>query len=158
MIERLHFDAILGQLVGFQILEGLFRHPGENAGIPARTEMPPFQDQFKVGEHLPGPQDADRLLAYREPAARRTTLRRGAQVATIVVAVAPDVVPGSVRVHVGRQSLTAAVGPIVPGTTKTLVIPLRSRHTVVRLRAAGERTGGRRRIDRDRLIFERSQQ
>jgi hypothetical protein len=67
--------------------------------------------------------------------------------------IAADVEAGSVRIRVGRRDWTARAGALVPGSTKTLVIPLARRRTVVRLRARGPRVGRRRLVDVDRLIF-----
>jgi len=41
----------------------------------------------------------------------------------------------------------------VPGSTKTLTIPLARHRTVVRMKAKGPRIGRRRLVDVDRLIF-----
>src|SRR6185295_2209473 len=115
------------------------------------TCLPPATPRF-AGDGRPGP--AERLLTYATPAGARTTVAAGVIVTTVAVIVAPDVVPGSVRVRVGRRALAA--GPIVPGTTKLLTIPLARRRTAVRLRAVGPPAGRRRLVDNDRLTFERS--
>jgi hypothetical protein len=86
----------------------------------------------------------DRAVVGLPPGARSTTLE---------FVIAPDVVPGSVRVRVGRRDLTSAAGDLVPGSTKTLSIPLARRRTVVKLRAKGPWAGQRRLVDVDRLIF-----
>jgi hypothetical protein len=68
------------------------------------------------------------------------------------VVIAPEVIADSVRVRVGRRDLTAALGTFVPGSTRTVTIPLARKRTVVRLRAEGPRAGGRRLVDVDRLV------
>ena len=83
-------------------------------------------------------------------------MRAGADTATVVVVVAPEVTRGSVRLRVGRKNLTRAVGDFTPGSTKMLDIPLKRPRTVVRLRATGRLADGRRVVDRDRFVFERS--
>jgi len=40
----------------------------------------------------------------------------------------------------------------VPGSTRTVTIPLARKRTIVRLRAEGPRGGGRRLVDVDRLV------
>jgi hypothetical protein len=95
---------------------------------------------------------SDGLLTYVRPEAARVA---AAARALFVVVVAPDVVPESVRVRVNRRDLTSTIGPFVPGSTKTFEISLARRRTVVRLRASGTRTGGRRRVDIDRFTIER---
>jgi hypothetical protein len=98
----------------------------------------------------------DALLTYVTPEAARTPVARDADGATLVVVVAPETLPGSVRVRVGRRDLTPTLGPILPGTTRLLSIPLARRRTAVRLRAQGPPAGRRRLVDNDRLLFERS--
>ena len=83
-------------------------------------------------------------------------MRAGADTATVMVVIAPGVTPGSVRLRVGRRNLTRAVGDFTPGSTKVLDIPLKRSRTVVRLRATGRLADGRRAVDRDRFVFERS--
>jgi len=101
------------------------------------------------GNH--GPEDA--LLTCVLPQAETTTLPAGSRTATAVLVIAADVQPGTIRIHVGRRDFGASAGDLVPGSTKTLTIPLAGRRTVVRLKAKGPRAGGRRLVDRDRLIF-----
>jgi hypothetical protein len=95
----------------------------------------------------------DELLTYVVPSAATTHAGAGAQSATLVVVIAPDVVPGSVRLRVGTHDLTAAAGPFVPGSTRTITIPLAPRRTIVRLTASGPRNGRRRTSDTDRFTF-----
>ena len=99
---------------------------------------------------------ADALLTYVAPDVPTTAVRAGADTATVVVVVAPEVTRGSVRLRVGRKNLTRAVGDFTPGSTKMLDIPLKRPRTVVRLRATGRLADGRRVVDRDRFVFERS--
>jgi hypothetical protein len=96
---------------------------------------------------------AEMLLTCIEPSTETTALPAGARTATLVLVIAADVEPGSVRIRVGRREWTARAGALVPGSTKTLVIPLARRRTVVRLRARGPRAGRRRLVDVDRLIL-----
>ncbi len=96
---------------------------------------------------------ADALLTCVVPSAETTELPPGARTATLVLVIAADVEAGSVRIRVGRRDWTARAGALVPGSTKTLVIPLARRRTVVRLRARGPRVGRRRLVDVDRLVF-----
>jgi len=96
---------------------------------------------------------ADALLTCVVPQAETTTLPAGARTATVVLVIAPDVEPGTIRVHAGRRDLSGAVGDLVPASTKTLTVPLAGRRTVVKLKAKGPRAGHKRLVDRDRLIF-----
>src|SRR5262245_25017619 len=52
MVEHLHFYAVFWQRIGLQILERYLRNPDENARIASRFQMPPLNDQFKIGECL----------------------------------------------------------------------------------------------------------
>jgi hypothetical protein len=94
----------------------------------------------------------DRLLGWVTPEAEVVTLP-GATAWTAVVVIAADVEPGSVRVRIGRRDVTAAVGALVPGSTKVITVPLVRRRTVLKLRARGPREGRRRLVDVDRLTF-----
>jgi hypothetical protein len=96
---------------------------------------------------------ADGLLTCLVPQTETTTLPAGSQTATVVVVIAADVEPGSIRIHAGRRNLTDAAGELVPGSTKTLTVPLAGRRTVVKLKARGPRAGRKRLVDRDRMIF-----
>lgn len=104
----------------------------------------------------PRPGAADGLLTYVTPAAATTTVAAGTSRVSLVVVLAAEIVPGSVRVRVGRRDVTAAFAPFVPGSTKTLGIRLARARTIVRLRATGRLAGARQVLDRDRLTFERS--
>ena len=99
---------------------------------------------------------ADALLTYVIPDSATTAVHAGADSATIMIVLAPEVTPGSVRLRVGRKNLTRAMGDFTPGSTKMLDIPLKRPRTVVRLRATGRLADGRRVVDRDRFVFERS--
>jgi hypothetical protein len=96
---------------------------------------------------------ADALLTWVAPAAAVTRLGAGQRTATLVAVIAPEVVPGSVRIRAGDRDLTAAAGPFVPGSTRSLVVPLGRRRTVVRLRAVGPRGRRHRLVDVDRLVL-----
>src|SRR5438552_2112959 len=96
---------------------------------------------------------ADMLLTCVEPHAETTALPRGARTATLVLVIAPEVEPGSVRIRVGRRELKASAGELVPGSTKILTIPLAHHRTVVRMKAKGPRAARRRLVDVDRLTF-----
>jgi hypothetical protein len=96
---------------------------------------------------------ADALLTCLVPQAETTALPAGARTATVVVVIAPDVEPGTIRVRAGRRDLSAGAGDLTPGSTKTLTVPLGGRRTVVKLKAKGPRVGRKRLVDRDRLIF-----
>jgi hypothetical protein len=118
---------------------------------PADPTCAPSRPPLFDGGGNAGPADA--LLRFVAPTAGTVTLPAGAEHAVLVLVVAPDVVPGSVRVRAGGHDLGAAAGAIVPGSTKTLTLPLTRRRTVVRLRALGPRAGRRRLVDRDRLTL-----
>ncbi|HZP41138.1 MAG TPA: thrombospondin type 3 repeat-containing protein [Candidatus Binatia bacterium] len=96
---------------------------------------------------------ANALLGYVEPGSARVAVAAGTRAATLVVVVAPEVVAGSVRVRVAGRDQTRALGPFVPGSTKTITIPLARRRTHVRLRARGPKTRGRRPVDVDEFTF-----
>jgi hypothetical protein len=98
---------------------------------------------------------ADALLVYARPEAARVVVEATTARVLFAVVVAPEVVPGSVRVRANRRDLTAELGPFVPGSTKTFEVALARRRTIVRLRAMGPRVGGRRRVDIDRITIER---
>src|SRR6059036_1098277 len=48
MVEDLHLDAVLRQLVGFYLLERLFRHPHEDTRVAAGTQMPHSTSSSKL--------------------------------------------------------------------------------------------------------------
>jgi len=98
----------------------------------------------------------DALLTYAQPVASTTPVPRSATSALIVIEVAPGVDPESFRLRANHHDLTADAGPLVPGSTKMVPIPLTHRRTTVSLRAAGRLADGRRAVDVDRFTFERS--
>jgi hypothetical protein len=98
------------------------------------------------------PGRAERLLRYVTPTSTVSVVPAGTNTLTLGVVIGPEVIADSVRVRVGRRDLTAALGTFVPGSTRTVTIPLARRRTVVRFRAEGPRAGGRRLVDVDRLI------
>jgi hypothetical protein len=95
---------------------------------------------------------AEGLLRYVTPTSTVSAVPAGTSALALTVVIAPEVVADSVRVRVGRRDLTAALGTFVPGSTRTVTIPLARKRTVVRLRAEGPRAGGRRLVDVDRLV------
>jgi hypothetical protein len=95
---------------------------------------------------------AERLLRYVTPHSTVSVVPAGTPTLTIIVAIDSEVIADTVRVRVGRRDLTAALGTFVPGSTRSVTIPLGRKRTVVRLRAEGPRAGGRRRVDVDRLV------
>lgn len=95
---------------------------------------------------------AEGLLRYLHPTSTVSVVPAGTTTLTSILVIAPEVVADSVRVRVGRRDLTAALGTFVPGSTRTVTIPLARKRTLVRLRAEGPRTGGRRLVDVDRLV------
>ena len=141
------------------------QHACGGSPTPPPPTMPPPTLPPASGGGSEAPFDPDQthgaangLLAYLAPRAVRTVMPPGTAVATVIVVIAPDVQAGSVRVRVGARDWTARLGPFVPGTTKTLTIPLLRRRTTVRLRAQAVRTTGRRLVDVDRFVFERRKQ
>jgi hypothetical protein len=95
--------------------------------------------------------EADELLQYVLPGERRVRVAADTTRIELVVVIAPDVAPGSVRLRVGRRDLTAAEGPFVPGSTRTVSVPVERRRTRVRLGA--RRQDGRGRLAKDRDTF-----
>jgi hypothetical protein len=92
------------------------------------------------------------LLRYVTPTSTVSVVPAGTQTLALTLVIAPEVIADTVRVRVGRRDLTAALGTFVPGSTRTLTIPLARKRTIVRLQAEGPRTGGRRLVDADRLV------
>lgn len=104
-----------------------------------------------------GGRAAEGLLTYAAPSTGTTRVPRGQGSATVVVVIAPEVEPGSVRLRVGgRLRADLLSGSVIPGSTKTITIPLARKRTVVRLRATGRLPGGHRSTDMDTLVYERS--
>ncbi|MCW5893450.1 MAG: thrombospondin type 3 repeat-containing protein [bacterium] len=103
-----------------------------------------------------GKRATDDLLTYVSPAAALMIVAADATQAELVVVVSPDVVPGSVTVRLGKRDLTAQLPSLIPGSTRTLRIPISRRRSVVVLRAEGPGTKGRRRaVDRDRFTVKK---
>jgi hypothetical protein len=92
------------------------------------------------------------LLRYVRPTATVSAVPAGTSALALTVVIAPEVIADGIRVRVGRRDLTAALGAFVPGSTRTVTIPLARKRTIVRLRAEGPRVGGRRLVDVDRLV------
>jgi len=102
------------------------------------------------------PRDVEDLLTYVTPTGALMTLPADSAEALFTVVVSPDVRAGSVTVRVGHRDVTAALAPLIPGSTRVLRIPLTRRRTTVTLRAedvTSER--GRRRVDLDRFTVKR---
>ena len=83
-------------------------------------------------------------------------MSRGQDSVTVVLVIAPEVDPESVRLRVGRRLRADLLGSVTPGSTKVVTIPLARKRTVVRLQATGRVPGGHSSTDRDTLIYERS--
>jgi len=90
------------------------------------------------------------LLAYVEPVRKKATVAAGSATAALRLVIAEDVDVASLRIRVGRDDLSAALGPFVAGTTKTLAVPLAGGRTLVRLSAASVEGG---KPDKDRIAF-----
>jgi hypothetical protein len=103
-----------------------------------------------------GGRTAEGLLTYAAPATGTTRVPRGQDTATVVVVIAPEVEPGSVRLRIGRRLRADLLGNVTPGSTRTITIPLARKRTVVHLQAAGRLPGGHRSTDMDTLVYERS--
>jgi len=114
------------------------------------TCLPPGAPGFPCGGNGGA---GDMLITCTVPSAEITSLPAGARTATLVLEIAAQVEPGSVRLRVGRRDFTPRAGDLVPGSTKILTIPLPRHRTVVRMKAKGPRVGRRRLVDVDRLIF-----
>jgi hypothetical protein len=95
----------------------------------------------------------DTLLTSVAPEAESVIVPAGTPSATLVVVIDAQVVPGTVKVRGGRRDLTATLGELIPGSTKTITVPLTKRKTVVKLKAKGPRAGRRKLSDVDRFIF-----
>jgi len=91
---------------------------------------------------------AEDLLGYVLPVERRVHVPADVTAIELIVVVDPAVVADSVRLRVGRTDLTAASGPFLPGSTRTVSIPLTSRRTRIVLSA---RAAGKSQRDRDRF-------
>src|SRR5262249_36639582 len=118
--------------------------PGDAACGPMIA--PSFMGKGKRGS-------VETLLSYAEPGQSMVRVPPGTREAVLGVIVAPDVAPGSVRVRVKRRDVTASLPPFVPGSTRTLRLPLVGRRLVVELSAEPAGQGGKRRVDRDRSTW-----
>jgi Thrombospondin type 3 repeat len=93
------------------------------------------------------------LLSYVQPTQAKVRVTPGTTEVELVVVVSPDVAPGSVRVRIKRHDLTATLPPFVPGSTRTLRLPLTGKRLTVELSAQPTAQGGKRRVDRDRFTW-----
>jgi hypothetical protein len=91
------------------------------------------------------------LLTWVAPAGALAVVSPGTTAVEMVVVVSPEVAPGTVRVRLGRRDVTATLPPFVPGSTRTLRLPLAGRRTRISLRATGRAPDGRRGADTDRV-------
>ena len=91
------------------------------------------------------------LLTWVAPAGALAVMSPGTTAVEMVVVVSPEVAPGTVRVRLGRRDVTATLPPFVPGSTRTLRLPVTGRHTRISLRATGRAPDGRRGADTDRV-------
>ena len=129
---------------------------GDGAGdacdpCPADAACGPMVAPTFMGKGKRG--SVETLLSYAEPGQSMVRVPPGTREAVLVVIVAPDVAPGSVRVRVKRRDVTASLPPFVPGSTRTLRLPLVGRRLVVELSAEPAGQGGKRRVDRDRFTW-----
>jgi hypothetical protein len=97
--------------------------------------------------------EGEDLLQYVLPGERLVRVSAETTRLDLVVVIAADVEPGSVRVRVGRRDLTDVVGPFVPGSTRTITLPVERRRTRVRLSARRRDERGRRAKDRDKFAI-----
>jgi hypothetical protein len=97
--------------------------------------------------------EGEDLLQYVLPGERLVRVSAETTRLDLVVVIAADVEPGSVRVRVGRRDLTDVVGPFVPGSTRTISLPVERRRTRVRLSARRRDERGRRAKDRDKFAI-----
>ena len=93
------------------------------------------------------------LLSYVEPTQAKVRVTPGTTEVELVVVVSPDVAPGSVRVRIKRRDLTGTLPPFVPGSTRTLRLPLTGKRLIVELSAEPAAQGGKRRVDRDHFTW-----
>jgi hypothetical protein len=134
--------------------------PTDADGDGAPDVLDPCPEDPRCTPYLPGsfpgggrPRPGDQLLTYVQPTSPRVPLPSGSSAATLALAIAPEVAAGSVRVRVGRQDVTAAFGPFVPGSVRRIDVPVDRPTTRVRLHARGERTTAPRQRDRDAFRF-----
>ena len=93
------------------------------------------------------------LLSYVQPTQSKVRVAPGTTDVVLVVVVSPDVAPGSVRVRIKRRDLTATLPPFVPGSTRTLRLPLTGKRLTVELSAEPAAQGGKHRVDRDHFTW-----
>jgi hypothetical protein len=134
--------------------------PADADGDGTPDALDPCPDDPRCVPYVPGsfpgaakPRPGDQLLTYVQPTTARVSLPSGSSAATLVVAVAPEVEAGSVRVRVGRQDATAAYGPFVPGSIRRIDVPVDRRAIRVRLRARGGSATAPPLVDRDAFRF-----
>ncbi len=103
-----------------------------------------------------GKPTTDALLTYVTPLGAAVAVPSTDTHVALTVVISPEVTPGSVTVRAGGRDVTAALPPLIPGSTRALRIPLTRRRTVVTLRAEGPGTQrARRRVDLDRFTVKR---
>jgi hypothetical protein len=93
------------------------------------------------------------LLSYVEPTQSKIRVTPGTAEVVLVVVVSSDVEPGSVRVRIKRRDVTSTLPPFVPGSTRTLRLPLTGKRLTVELSAEPAQQGGKRRVDRDHFTW-----
>jgi len=99
------------------------------------------------------PSPVEGLLSYVEPTQSKIRVTPGTTEVVLVVVVSPDVEPGSVRVRIKRRDVTSTLPPFVPGSTRTLRLPLTGKRLTVELSAEPAAQGGKRRVDRDHFTW-----
>jgi hypothetical protein len=103
-----------------------------------------------------GKRTTDELLAYVTPLGAAVAVPFSDTHVALTVVISSEVTPGSITVRAGGRDITAGLPPLIPGSTRTLRIPLTRRRTVVTLRAEGPGTQrARRRVDLDRFTVKR---
>jgi hypothetical protein len=125
-------------------------------GAPDATDPCPDDPGCRPWESIvfagTGAERGDGLLGYVLPAARRVDVAADTGAVQLVIVIDPAVAPGSVRLRVGRADLTGTSGPFVPGSARTVSVPLANRRT--RVTVTGRDTNGGR--DRDRFTVVRA--
>lgn len=102
--------------------------------------------------------ETERFLTFAAPAGKLTTVAADALTAELRVNFAPSIDPLTLRVKIRGADVTALFTPVVPGTSKRVVIPLTRRRTKLRLQIKGTKRSGARARDVDRLVFRRKRQ
>jgi hypothetical protein len=108
--------------------------PDDDDPCPDDPACRPLEPAVFAGS---GGQRGEDLLGYVLPAERRVDVPADTPTIQLIVVIGEDVAPDGVRLRVGRADLTATIGPFVPGSTRTVSIPLAKRRTRVRLAARG---------------------